>query len=348
MFGAGVWDQPCVWCCGEACVPGGSSAAGDDGGVLGDRLAQAAPPGALCAPLAPGQTALRLRDGAKCSSYTSSSQCISHRDGAASGDAALFHGEPCVWCCGDGCAGPDTPRCAPRRFAVTRLSADGRFRTADDDGCAPQQLAPADGPKLRYREDIGCVDLTDRDSCVASRDGRVEFRDREEDDIWNQPCVCCITGGPARCEAKAAAEDKCPTERDVYEEGIGCIQHQDRQSCIAHRDGRSDMNVGRVSSSSSLELTCEVVGPAGAPPAHRHSHSSFAHLSDVPPELRSPGPRDNPLPFGASAEGVVGTHDAAAAAFAAAYAAAAAYDPPPHALPDEPRLPDAACADATR
>eukprot|EP01062_Namystynia_karyoxenos_P035861 TRINITY_DN26168_c0_g1_i1.p2 TRINITY_DN26168_c0_g1~~TRINITY_DN26168_c0_g1_i1.p2 ORF type:complete len:579 (+),score=153.22 TRINITY_DN26168_c0_g1_i1:28-1764(+) len=288
MPGAGVWDQPCLWCCGEPCVPPGAAPARGAGGVLAAALAAAVPPGALCVPAAwarqqpglvprheergggggceeaaeaaPGAVALRRRDGVLCRDLTGAAQCVASRDGAAQqqgSDAAAWAGDPCAWCCGSGCFGAGSARCAPLRLVRAHSAATGHYRTADESSCPG--AAPQDGPALAYREDVGCVDYTDREGCLSARDGRSEFRDREEQDIWNQPCIwccgrSCVAGGPARCEARRYAlampgfsgqyadheSDRCPTERDLYEEGVGCTSHTDRASCIAHRDGRSE------------------------------------------------------------------------------------------------------------
>lgn len=190
-----------------------------------------------------------LEEGVGCHDLTGEAECTAHVDGraleVAEGGQAM-RGEPCVWCCGMACTRQSANLCEPRAWLNNQPDYVGQGRSSVEDSC--KSCASIGGnwisePPLGARIVVtvrqqGCggsassrspgsggrvwpaltlsgsaVTAADAETGVVSEDGtRVDWLDGS---LWTRPPV------------------------GTFDEGRGCHQITDKDSCTSHVDGRA-------------------------------------------------------------------------------------------------------------
>lgn len=234
-----------------------------------------------------------------CNSIDDMLTCLRSRDGRGGLDV---HGDACVWCGGSACTNETQSRCdsyssvlaansgqladaESGTFFTTAACRDGsplpvrvkakEQKKSDEPSWKQQTPSESDMSCLSWYME-GCHKITDRETCLGSRDGR--GNDGRHGLKYNgQPCVWC--NGPCtdrsdnHCEpfeylmkgeaqalfifyaknhfSVAKCNEKVSLDKQEFEcldkKSAGCPALKDQQTCVRSRDGRSNIT-GRNSS----------------------------------------------------------------------------------------------------
>eukprot|EP00425_Heterocapsa_triquetra_P021855 CAMPEP_0195154926 /NCGR_PEP_ID=MMETSP0448-20130528/183902_1 /TAXON_ID=66468 /ORGANISM="Heterocapsa triquestra, Strain CCMP 448" /LENGTH=470 /DNA_ID=CAMNT_0040193707 /DNA_START=74 /DNA_END=1483 /DNA_ORIENTATION=+ len=123
-----------------------------------------------------------------CYDITSKDTCLSSRDGRQNTtykDIDIY-GQPCVWCGGAPCTSNNDNLCEPLDFV---MKGEGTVFTTFHAQCYNKEM------RCLTKQAKGCYDITSKDTCLSSRDGR-QNTTYKDIDIYGQPCVWC---GGAPC-----------------------------------------------------------------------------------------------------------------------------------------------------
>eukprot|EP00756_Hemistasia_phaeocysticola_P057751 Hpha_TRINITY_DN34360_c0_g1::TRINITY_DN34360_c0_g1_i1::g.109589::m.109589 len=171
----------------------------------------------------------------QCGSFESRSACVGGMEAGGAHD-----GEPCVWCCGGGCAlsGPyHTSICAPVRAVQSGVKFDG----AGEMGCSGS-VPVARKAKARRAEEN--TERQNPNQVQVESGGEVEIQHEFASGDAH------LRGRTTRWRGSALQEGgyKAPPPTSPPDgaqhlkqmEGVGCLEFTTRNECISHRDGRSN------------------------------------------------------------------------------------------------------------